>query len=320
VGLLTRGLVFFIGEGFNRDKYNDNIQTGPEIQMMDKSPKAFTLIELLVVIAIIALLMAIIIPSLQAAKEIAAAAVCMSNNRQLGAAYYTYAFENDGFIADGQPALTVDGYRTFTLPGGRQYRGHSFTGEPRDETGAWRNTSLEDKFRGFKVGAIWPYLESPDVYHCPVDRRWRNPPTAVTPTPSNSIGGYRSYSIGAVLSAAGYGETGTGENEYVILKYSDFSNPSTKITFLEEQAGDGFNQNYWDVYLNRTPPQWWDPFAIVHNGSSTFAYADGHAERHKWTDKNMIEYAAEGRKNAPVDTSSNDYTWFRRAYIPGRAD
>jgi prepilin-type N-terminal cleavage/methylation domain-containing protein/prepilin-type processing-associated H-X9-DG protein len=277
--------------------------------------RAFTLIELLVVIAIIALLLAIIIPSLKAAKEIAAASVCMSNNRQLGMAYYTYSDENDGFLADGQPALSIDGYQNFTLPGGGIYRGHCFTGEPRDNTGAWRNISLEDKIRGFEVGAIWPYLESPDVYHCPVDRRWKKPPTAVTPSATNAIGGYRSYSLGAVLSAAGYNES-TGEEDYVIIKYSGFSNPSAKITFLEEQAGDGFNQNYWDVFLDH--PEWWDPFAIVHNGSSTFAYADGHAERHKWTDKNMLEYAAEGRKRAPVDTTSDDYNWFRRVYIPGK--
>lgn len=88
------------------------------------------------------------------------------------------------------------------------------------------------------------------------------------------------------------------------------------MEFVAEQAGDGFNENYWDIYLNTA--SWWDPFAIVHNGSSTFAYADGHVERHKWTDKNMIEYAADGRKSPPVDTNSDDYNWFRRAYIPGR--
>lgn len=284
--------------------------------METKKTKAFTLIELLVVIAIIALLLAIILPSLRIAKEIAAAVVCMSNNRQLSVAYYTYAEENDGFLADGQPAITANGYATFTLPGGISYRAHCFTGEPRDETGTWRNITLEDKIRGFKVGALWPYLESYDIYNCPIDKRWTKPPAdpgVISAT--NSIGGFRSYSIGAVLSAGGYG-MGTGEGDYVILKYSDFSNPGSKIVFLEEQAGDGFNQNTWNIYLNRV--QWWDPFAIVHNGSSTFAYADGHAERHKWTDKNMIEYAAEGRKEAPVDPTSDDYNWFRQAYIPGR--
>lgn len=282
--------------------------------------EGFTLIELLVVIAIIALLMAIIMPALQAAKEIAATAVCLSNQGQLGKAYYMYAGENDGFLMDGQPArpnIPVQGHETYTLPNGTQHRAHNFVGEPMALGGtAFHNTELEDQIRGFEVGALWAYMEAPGAYNCPTDKRWRKPPLTPQPTGDNEIGGYRSYSIGGVLSAGGYNEIGTGENEAVILKYSEFSNPGSKIVFLEEQAGDGHNQNYWNMYLNT--PQWWDPFAIAHNGSSTFSYADGHADRHKWTDKNMIKMSAEGIKALPADETSDDYTWFRRAYIPGR--
>ena len=51
---------------------------------------AFTLIELLVVIAIIALLVAILLPSLAAARNQAKAAVCLSNLRSLGLVTQTY--------------------------------------------------------------------------------------------------------------------------------------------------------------------------------------------------------------------------------------
>jgi len=236
-------------------------------------------------------------------------------------AYYTYASESKGYLADAQPASlnrgwSLQGTKTFTLPNGSQHRARAFVGEPRDETGAFRNINLQDQIRGFQVGAMWPYMGSSDIFHCPIDRRYNAPPTSPYPAANNTIGGYRTYSLGGVLSAAFYGITTTGEGDYVAIKYSEFNNPGSKITFLEEQAGDGHNDNTWNVYLNT--PQWWDPFAIVHNGASTFAYADGHAERHKWTDKNMIEYAATGAKNAPVDTTSDDYNWFRRAYIPGR--
>ncbi|GAJ23796.1 unnamed protein product, partial [marine sediment metagenome] len=54
-------------------------------------PRGFTLVELLVVIAIIALLMAILMPALNRAKEQGKRAVCLSNLRQLTLAWIMYA-------------------------------------------------------------------------------------------------------------------------------------------------------------------------------------------------------------------------------------
>lgn len=69
--------------------------------MRNKNDKAFTLIELLVVIAIIALLLAILMPSLRAAKKRGQGVVCLSNLRQIGLAANFYANDNDDRIPRG---------------------------------------------------------------------------------------------------------------------------------------------------------------------------------------------------------------------------
>ena len=60
-----------------------------------KRTRAFTLIELLVVIAIIALLLAILMPSLKRARDQARGVVCKSNLSQWGKIFYLYAHDNE---------------------------------------------------------------------------------------------------------------------------------------------------------------------------------------------------------------------------------
>lgn len=65
--------------------------------MRRRDRSGFTLIELLVVVAIIALLIAILIPSLGAAREQARTAACGSNLRSVGQGIAIYVTDNDGY-------------------------------------------------------------------------------------------------------------------------------------------------------------------------------------------------------------------------------
>jgi len=59
---------------------------------------AFTLVELLVVIAIIALLLSILMPSLNKARESARKVKCLAGLRQIGLVFPLYAMDNRNFI------------------------------------------------------------------------------------------------------------------------------------------------------------------------------------------------------------------------------
>lgn len=65
--------------------------------------RAFTLIELLVVISIIALLMAILVPSLNKARRQAMAVACQSNLKQMGLAFVLFRESDDGYFGHGYP-------------------------------------------------------------------------------------------------------------------------------------------------------------------------------------------------------------------------
>ncbi len=74
---------------------------------MKKSPRpfrGFTLIELLVVVSIIALLIALLVPSLARARMLSRRMLCLNNLHQLGVAIHAYGQDNNGCIPYGPEA------------------------------------------------------------------------------------------------------------------------------------------------------------------------------------------------------------------------
>ncbi len=105
-----------------------------------KTRRAFTLLECLVVIAIIGLLVALLMPAVQAAREAARRAGCSNNLKQIGLGLHNYL--------DAQGCLPIGRMKTF------------------DPLYAGANPPCTSKFfdRSFLV-AILPYLEQGSLYN-----------------------------------------------------------------------------------------------------------------------------------------------------------
>jgi prepilin-type N-terminal cleavage/methylation domain-containing protein/prepilin-type processing-associated H-X9-DG protein len=119
--------------------------------------RAFTLIELLVVVAIIAILMAVLLPAMQRAREQGKRAVCLSNVKQFGLSWVMYADENDQKLVNSC-------------------------------------TDVERRTKGIQDGAMWPYVKSLKIYKCPTGIRGEVNTYAIVDAMNGAISPMGNYS------------------------------------------------------------------------------------------------------------------------------